>query len=191
LGQNTGYLANLSSPVQVGALTDWAQISSNETFCAAVKTNGTLWSWGGNSDGELGQNISYSINRSSPVQVGALTDWSQVSAGGNFCVAVKTNGTLWSWGLGTFGRLGQDNTVRRSSPVQVGALTDWAQASARLSHCVAIKTNNTLWSWGRNQRGQLGQNNVIDLSSPVQVGSLTSWTRLGRGRGEHTLVIKT
>jgi hypothetical protein len=183
LGQNIAFTIARSSPVQVGALTDWSQVSAGLQFCAAIKTNGTLWSWGYNNHGQLGQNISDLILRSSPVQVGALTDWSQVSAGQTFCAAIKTNGTLWAWGRNSSGQLGQGNVSYRSSPVQVGALTDWSQVSLAAISCAAIKTNGTLWTWGSNYSGILGQNNTIDLSSPVQVGALTTWSSIGQGSG--------
>jgi alpha-tubulin suppressor-like RCC1 family protein len=181
LGQGTGYGFNLSSPVQVGALTDWAQVSAGSADCAAIKTNGTLWTWGSNVLGQLGQNIVFSNYRSSPVQVGALTDWAQVSAFNLQCAAIKTNGTLWSWGYNINGQLGLNDTTNRSSPVQVGALTDWAQVSVGLQFCAAIKTNGTLWTWGNGANNRLGQNNTVNLSSPVQVGSLTTWLRITRG----------
>jgi alpha-tubulin suppressor-like RCC1 family protein len=189
LGQNT--TTDLSSPVQVGALTDWAQVSAGSRLCAAIKTNGALWTWGRNTNGQLGQNIAVATNRSSPVQVGALTDWAQVSTGSYFCAAVKTNGTLWSWGYNGFGQLGQGNIISRSSPVQVGALTDWSQVSAGFRHCAAIKTNGTLWSWGENNQGQLGQGNVIRRSSPVQVGALTDWSQVSAGGQSFCAAIKT
>ncbi len=180
LGQNDRVYR--SSPTQVGSLTDWAQVSAGQFFCAAIKTNGTLWTWGFNQYGRLGQNISYLVYRSSPVQVGALTDWSKVDTGGGgtFCGAIKTNGTLWSWGQNSRGQLGQNNLVNRSSPVQVGALTDWSQVSAVLNSFSAIKTNGTLWTWGDNQVGQLGQNISVTVyrSSPVQVGALTDWSKI-------------
>jgi alpha-tubulin suppressor-like RCC1 family protein len=170
-----------SSPVQVGALTDWSQATGGNNFCAAIKTNGTLWSWGLNSSGQLGQNIAIATNRSSPVQVGALTDWAQVSAGSNFCAAIKTNGTLWSWGVNGSGQLGQNNLTYLSSPVQVGSLTDWSQVSAGSFMCAAIKTNGTLWSWGAGNNGRLGLNDEANRSSPVQVGALTDWSQVSPG----------
>jgi alpha-tubulin suppressor-like RCC1 family protein len=140
LGQNIAYTIDRSSPVQVGALTDWSQVSAGREFCAAIKTNGTLWTWGRNISGQLGQNISYSISRSSPVQVGALTDWAQVSAGLYICAAIKTNGTIWSWGNNSSGQLGLNDVANRSSPVQVGALTTWSSIGQGFSrsHNLAI-----------------------------------------------------
>jgi alpha-tubulin suppressor-like RCC1 family protein len=153
----------------------------------------SLFTWGYNNYGQLGQNnLTY---RSSPTQVGALTDWAQGSGGQNFCAAIKTNGTLWSWGQNNFGKLGQGNTINYSSPVQVGALTDWSQVSAARITCAAIKTNGSLWSWGRSNDGQLGQNNLIDRSSPVQIGALTGWSSIkmgqGSGSGSAVLSLKT
>jgi alpha-tubulin suppressor-like RCC1 family protein len=182
LGQNIVYTQNKSSPTQIGSLTNWNTISSGDNFVVATKTDGTIWSWGSNSSGELGQNISYTINRSSPVQVGALTTWSNASAGADFAMVTRINGTLWSWGRNAFGQLGQNDVINRSSPVQVGALTDWVVVSAGNSFTLAVKTNNTLWSWGRDLSGVLGQSTVnVNKSSPVQVGSLSTWLKVSAG----------
>jgi alpha-tubulin suppressor-like RCC1 family protein len=178
-----------SSPVQVGALTNWSQLSLGRAHCAAIKTDGTLWTWGWGLHGALGQNISPTINRSSPVQVGALTTWSQVSAGDNFAAAIKTDGTLWTWGYNNGGQLGHNNIISRSSPVQVGALTTWSQVSAGQISVTAIKTDGTLWTWGYNNNGQLGQNNSIARSSPIQIGALTNWSQASCKN--HVAAVKT
>jgi alpha-tubulin suppressor-like RCC1 family protein len=173
-----------SSPVQVGALTDWSQVAGGALHSHAIKTGGTLWSWGRNNVGQLGLNIASTVNRSSPVQVGALTTWLNVTAGMYHSLAIKTDGTLWSWGQNTYGQLGQNNRLNRSSPVQVGALTDWSQVSAGNYHTVAIKIDGTLWAWGLNATGQLGlSDTAIDRSSPVQVGALTNWSQVAAGYG--------
>ena len=118
LGQNT-LSVTLSSPTQIGSLTNWASVSAGKfgNYVAAIKTDGTMWSWGVGANGVLGQNSI--INRSSPVQIGALTDWSKVSMGNNNCLAIKTDGTLWAWGYGLLGTLGQNSTANTSSPVQI------------------------------------------------------------------------
>jgi alpha-tubulin suppressor-like RCC1 family protein len=177
--------------VQVGALTAWSQIAAGALHSLAVKTDGTLWSWGSNSYGQLGLGDGYTISRSSPVQVGALTNWADVAAGYSHSIAVKTDGTLWSWGNNGSGRLGQNNTINRSSPVQVGALTGWVQASGASESSSAVKNDGTLWSWGRNNNGQLGLNDTANRSSPVQVGALATWSKIAIGsRAEHMLVLK-
>jgi len=112
-----------SSPVQVGSLTTWAKIAAGKTYSSAIKTDGTLWAWGYNPSGNLGDGTATA--RSSPVQVGALTTWAQVSCGELHTLAVRTDGTLWAWGNNQTGQLGQGNQTPRSSPVQVGTATNW------------------------------------------------------------------
>lgn len=186
-----------SSPVQVGALTNWSQVSAGGgSDCAAIKTDGTLWSWGANDSGVLGLNTRqtnsgypdyFVYNRvSSPTQVGSLTDWAFVSLKTNSCLAVKTDGTLWTWGKNDQGQLGLGNTAFRSSPVQVGALTTWDKGSIGEVNAAAIKTSGTIWLWGSGFQGQLGQNNTVDQSSPVQVGALSTWLSVSPG----TIAIK-
>lgn len=132
-GQNSGGALGLnniidySSPVQVGSSSDWWKISAGgSSYSIALKTNGTLWAWGDNFYGNLGQNNT--VYYSSPVQIGALSDWWKISAGGGrFILAIKTNGSLWSWGYNLYGMLGTGNTTNRSSPVQVGTLLNWSK----------------------------------------------------------------
>lgn len=187
LGDNT--TIKRSSPVQIGALTTWSQAYCGGNFTVAIKTDGTLWSWGYGAQGQLGLNISYTnSNRSSPIQVGALTNWSKVSAGDQFTIAVKTDGTLWTWGRNIFGQLGTGDVIYRSSPVQVGALTTWSQVAAGDLFAVAIKTDKTLWTWGSNTYGRLGDNTNVNKSSPIQIGS-NSWAKIACG-GSHTIAIE-
>ena len=176
---DAGAYTQRSSPVQIGALTTWYQVVTSNTHTIATKTDGTLWSWGRNNEGQLG--LGDSVNRYSPVQVGALTTWYQISAGGSgFTVAIKTDGTLWSWGRNNSGQLGLNDTANRSSPVQVGALTTWSKVANGESHIIAVKTDGTLWSWGQNDAGKLGLGDTVYRSSPVQVGLLTTWLTLSK-----------
>lgn len=189
-GENTqgqlglGNRTNRSSPVQVGVLTDWLTISANKDSgnytSASVKTDGSLWTWGGNNDGVLGLGTSTVNPRSVPAQVGTLTNWSDVSISRHM-LAVKTDGTLWAWGVNNQGPLGQNNTISRSSPVQVGALTDWEKVATPFFASLAIKTDGTLWSWGFNVHGALGVGDTVTRSSPVQVGALTNWSSVSGG----------
>jgi alpha-tubulin suppressor-like RCC1 family protein len=152
-----GTTTGRSSPVSViGGFTDWCQVSAGSSHTAAVRTNGTLWAWGSNTVGQLGDGTVTS--RSSPVSViGGFTNWCQVSAGDRHTAALRTNGTLWAWGCNGNGRLGDGTTTSRSSPVSVvGGFTDWCQVSAGNQHTAAVRTNGTLWAWGSNTVGQLG-----------------------------------
>ena len=172
-----GNRTNYSSPKQIGALTTWSTIAAGYAISAAIKSDGTLWTWGrGASFGATGHNNL--TNYSSPVQVGSLTNWANISIGFFQMIAIKTDGTLWSWGANNLGQLGLGNTTYYSSPKQIGALTNWSSTSCGNYHVLSIKTDGTLWSWGNNNYGQLGINNITQYSSPKQVGSLTSWINI-------------
>jgi alpha-tubulin suppressor-like RCC1 family protein len=182
-----------SSPVQVGTNTNWSKLAIGTI--GAIKTDGTLWLWGRGHYGRLG--IGDSIYRSSPVQVGADTNWSMV-VGTRYAAmaAIKTNGTLWTWGRqtrGVSGRVSAGLSGETNSPTQVGSATDWSRISAgQQNFMMAIKTNGTLWLWGDNQYYQLGTGdgglNVANRSSPTQIGSATKWTTVSAGRF-HSLAI--
>ena len=170
-----------STPVQVGALTNWSSVECGYTMIAAIKTDGTLWAISANDYGQLGNNT-IGIWYSSPVQIGSLTGWKQVSCGYAHTSAIRTDGTLWAWGANDSGQLGLNNSAWYSSPVQVGALTNWKSVVVSTSvSTMAIKTDGTLWGWGYNVGGELGIGNIVNYSSPVQVGSLTSWKTVGAG----------
>ncbi len=191
LGLNN--VASRSRPVQVGSNTNWKLISNGLYTTAAIKTDGTLWAWGRNTQGQLGLNDSEPVYRSSPVQVGSATNWSLVSTNWRHTAAIKTDGTLWTWGDNLYGQLGTNNTVSRSSPVQVGILTNWSQVSMSAAHLIFIKTNGTLWTSGYNPSGQLGLNDRVYRSSPVQVGVATNWSQISGGVGNSSKIaaIKT
>src|SRR3989338_3488524 len=157
------------SPTQIGTDANWSSVSAGgaytSNYTAAIKIDGTLWSYG---DGTY-----------SPIQIGTDSNWSSVSAGYSHTVAIKTDGTLWAWGAG-YG----------TTPVQVGTDTNWSSVSAGFWHTAAIKTDGTLWAWGRNVEGQLGDGTGIDKSSPIQIGTDTDWSSVSAG-GYHTVAIRT
>lgn len=189
LGDNT--VSSKSSLVQtISAGTNWVTVSCGQYHTAAVRTDGTLWSWGLNTSGQLGDNSV--TNRSSPVQItGGGTNWRTVSCGANYSAAVKTDGTLWSWGLNDYGQLGDNTVVKKSSPVQiVGGGTNWQTVSCGGEHVGAIKTDGTLWMWGRNQNSQLGTADITDRSSPVQTITGGVWSKVSASSGTHTVGIK-
>jgi len=190
LGDNT--TTDKSSPIQtVTRGTNWVQVSQGYSFTGAIKTDGTLWLWGSNYNGELGDNTV--ALKSSPVQTIARgNNWKQVACGTGTCLAVKTDGTLWGCGSGTYGNLGTNDTLLYSSPVQTVAYgTNWKQVSANVYHTAAVKTDGTLWMWGYNYYGNLGDNTQVDKSSPVQtVAGGTNWKQVSCGNF-HTAAIKT
>jgi alpha-tubulin suppressor-like RCC1 family protein len=132
LGDNT--TISKSSPIQtIAGGTNWKQVSGGEATCTAIKYDGTLWLWGSNATGQLGDNTT--ISRSSPVQtVSGGTNWKLVSAGYGFTAAVKTNGTLWTWGNNTNGQLGDNTTIFKSSPIQtINGGSNWKMVNAASS----------------------------------------------------------
>jgi alpha-tubulin suppressor-like RCC1 family protein len=135
-------ITNRSSPAQVGSDTNWSKISYRASdLVAVIKTDGTLWMWGRNVNGNLGQGDV--ANRSSPIQVGSLTNWKSIEFSQFHTSAIKTDGTLWAWGsMGTTtaGRLGLNDTIHRSSPVQVGTDTNWKRVSNGIITTLALKT---------------------------------------------------
>jgi len=178
LGDNSSI--NKSSPVQtVSTGLNWIRACSNGLTGSqgGIKLDGTLWLWGDNSAGNLGNNNT--VNRSSPVQtVAAGTNWCNLSfSNTGRSAGLKTDGTLWLWGCGTAGTLGDNNTIRRSSPVQTVATgTNWTSVASGSQHMAGIKRDGTLWMWGLNTTGELGINNIVSRSSPVQtISTTTTW----------------
>tara|TARA_R100001082_G_C4347644_1_gene153039 strand:- start:84 stop:1310 length:1227 start_codon:yes stop_codon:yes gene_type:complete len=180
-----------SSPTQVGTDTTWTNRTDEEEFnglykitrststCLAIKTDGTLWSWGGNGYGALLNNLPSTIKRSSPTQVGTDTTWKALNYGRDSGFhAVKTDGTLWAWGRNTYGRLGLNNTVNYSSPTQMPGTT-WDKIGGQGQVHMATKTDGTLYAWGNNTYGQLAQNSTSGRrSSPMQIPG-TTWRDVG------------
>ncbi len=193
LGDNTS--TNRSSPVSVvGGFTNWCQGSASATSTVAVRTSGSAWSWGRNSFGQLGDNTTTS--RSSPVSVvGGFSDWCQVgsaNAGTAHALAVRSNGTLWAWGAGFSGQLGNNAASQSSSPVSVvGGFSDWCQSSLGNSWSVAVRTSGSAWAWGANSFGQIGDNSTTGRSSPVSVvGGFSDWCQVSAAIA-HVVAVRT
>ncbi len=176
-----GNLVQQTRPVQIAGTT-WSSVAAGASHTCAVKTNGTLWCWGLNSTGQVG-NGGVVTPQNAPVQVGALTTWALVAAGNAHTCAVKTDGTLWCWGKGSSGQLGNNCACGTpvSSPVQVGVLTTWSTNAAGSDYSCATKTDGTVWCWGNNTTNQQGTSNGNPQPLPKQIGALTTWSRVGAG----------
>ena len=195
LGDNTT-ISRYTPVTTFAGGTNWKQVTCGSSHTAAVKTDGTLWTWGSNSYGRLGDNTI--INRYTPVTTFAGgTNWKQVSCGSNHTAAIKTDGTLWTWGRNSYGQLGDNTIITRSTPVTTFAGgTNWKQVAGGALHIAAIKTDGTLWTWGLNyvfgiNIGALGNNTQTNSSTPVTTfAGGTNWKQVACG-GFHTTAIKT
>lgn len=185
LGNGTS-TPNVSSPIHIGALFDWGRVKAGTKFNSTVKTDGTLWTWGINGSGQLGDGTT--TNHSSPVHIGVATNWgTNLSAGDSHTMLIKSDHTLWGWGEGDHGELGNGVAANISSPVQIGT-SSWTAVSAGVGHTLMILANGTLWATGDNVNGQLGDGTKVDKSSPVQIGA-SSWIAVAAGNN-HSLGIK-
>ncbi len=169
-----------SISIQVNAQC-WARISAGNAHTLAIKNDGTLWAWGFNQDGQLGDGTN--TNRTFPVQVGTAADWSSVYVSdGNFSLALKSNGTLWAWGENSVGQLGNGTFTNSNIPIQVGSNNDWLIVSPGYNYILATKTNQTLWAWGGNGTGQLGNGSIdFGIDAPVQIGTDNDWLWVDAG----------
>ena len=138
---------------------------------------GSLYAWGTNPTGSLGQNNT--TKYSSPVQVGTNTTWKFSSMSKRHAMAIKTDGTLWAWGRGMAGGLGLNSNTERSSPTQIGTRTNWKTCASRTYGGAATTTPGQLYSWGYNPQGQVGDNTTTQRSSPIQIPG--SWTCVDTG----------
>ena len=165
----------------------WKTVSAGINHTVALKGDGTLWAWGQNYRGQLGDGTT--TDRLSPAQIGTDAYWQTVVASGEHTVALKDDGTLWSWGFNFFGQLGDGTTINRSLPVQIGAATNWHSVSAGSRHTVAIQGDGTLWAWGDNSNGQLGDGTTTNRSLPVKIGTYPTWESASAG-SNHSVAIQ-
>jgi trimeric autotransporter adhesin len=185
-----------SIPTTFAAGNDWKQVSTSFFNVTAIKTDGTLWTFGNGAYGQLGNNDTTDAIETPITTFAGGTNWKQVSCGSNHTAAIKTDGTLWAWGLGSSGQLGNASTTDKSTPVTTFAGgTNWKQVSCGNNHTAAIKTDGTLWAWGQNYlglaNGMLGNNAATDVSTPVTTfAGGSNWKQVSGG-GSHTAAIKT
>ncbi len=177
-GSNT----STSSPGQIAIGTsNWASVAAGTAFTVAIQSNGTLWTWGANGSGQLGNGNN--TNTNSPGQIANGNVWTAVTAGSDFAVARRSDGTLWAWGNNSIGQLGIGSTATTTSttPLQAGAGTSWKAVAAGSDFVLAIAQDSTMWGWGDNSSGQLGNGTTTSSASPVQVSGGTTWAAVAAG----------
>lgn len=201
-GGSLGLSANTSevnTPTQIGLDNDWSKISCGLFHTLALKSNGTIWACGYNNVGQLGNGNSGTGTYSDAlIQVGSDNDWMEILAGAAFSLALKTDGTLWAWGLNETSQLGDGATTNQLVPIQIGADTNWKSLGYSGYSAAAIKTDGTLWTWGLGAQGQLGNGSSSNASVPTQVGVDSDWISVSGGggygfagtTGDHYLALK-
>jgi hypothetical protein len=127
----------------------------------ALKNDGTVWAWGKNNYGQLGDGTN--VQRATPVQVTSLSNVTQIAAGEDFSLALKNDGTVWAWGWNQNGTLGTGNSTNHSTPFQVSAL-----------HTLALKNDGTLWAWGYNPNWNVSDTNLLVVNLPIEVTGFCS-----------------
>lgn len=152
----------------------WSTMSTSDTHSGAIKTDGSLWLWGSNQYGQLSESTSTAV-RKIPFRVGTATNWKTISIGHYYTVVIQTDGTLWSCGDSSYGKLGLGVPAPTVNLTQIGTATNWKTVSAGFSNTSAIKTDGTLWSWGYNGSGELGDGTIVNKTSPIQIGTATNW----------------
>ena len=170
-------------PVSVSAQT----AGGGGSHTTVLKDDGTVWSWGANGNGQLGDGSTTS--RVLPTNVATLSNVVGIADGDTHVVAVKSDGTVWAWGLNGSGQLGDGTTTQRTTPVQIPTLSDVIAVAAGTAHSVALKSDGTVWAWGLNSNGQLGDGTTTPRTSPVQVTGLSGITSIASG-SYHVLAVK-
>ena len=176
-----------TKPLMVTSLEGIQAVSTGYSHSLALDLDSTVWVWGNNSNGQLGD--STYTTRHTPVKVSKLTDVKAVSAGLWHSLALKENGTVWAWGRNEYGRLGDGTNTTRHTPVQVSGLSGAAAISGGGAHSLALKEDGTVWAWGSNFFGQLGDGTMDDKLTPVQVKGLTDVVAVSAG-SLHSLAVK-
>ncbi|NLH98183.1 MAG: hypothetical protein GX446_01680 [Chthonomonadales bacterium] len=159
-------------PDDVGFLTDVIAIAAGTWHSMALKSDGTVWAWGHNYRGKLGDGTT--TNRTTPVQVLNLTNIRAIACGFGHSLAVGWDGTVWAWGDNTKGQLGDGTTEHRSVPVQVVGITNGKAVSGGYWTSLALLTDGTVSGWGYNSFGQIGDNTNTDRLTPAPVFGLTN-----------------
>jgi alpha-tubulin suppressor-like RCC1 family protein len=176
------------TPLRVGngfmqpAQSGRAVISAGLNHTVALKADGSLWAWGKNDSGQLGDGSL--TDTAIPKQIG--TGYAAVKVGASHTVALKTDGSVWAWGLNSDGQLGDGTYTDSLVPKQIG--TGYTAIGAGAYHSLALKSDNSLWAWGYNGDGQLGDGTRTSSVSPKLIG--TGYTVIGAG-AEHNLALKS
>jgi len=185
--EDSTYVSIVNAKMYVVDTSKFVQIAAGDAHNIALKADGSLWAWGNNSYGQLGDGST--VSKITPVQIGTAKDWKSIVAGGWQTLALKIDGSLWAWGNNNSGQLGDGSTVNKNTPVQIGTAKDWKIIAAGYNHTIALKADGSLWAWGNNNSGQLGDGSTVNKNSPLLIGSEKDWITITAG-SDHTIALK-
>jgi T5SS/PEP-CTERM-associated repeat protein len=171
-----------------GAISNVWAVAGGETHTVAADSKGTVWTWGNNSNGQLGNGTS--INYYSPLAISGVSNVMGVAAGQYHTMAVQADGTVWTWGDNSYGQLGIGSSGGNTNvPAKAVGLTQMIGLAAGAYHSVALRSDGTVWAWGYNGNGQLGDGTWTDQSVPEQLGTISNVVAIAAG-GYHTVALR-
>jgi len=159
----------ITVPTQIGTSTDWDKVYTQSQHSHGIKTDGSIWAWGSNTYGELGDGTY--TNRNSPIQIGSDTDWKSISLCNLSTYYIKNNGTLYSCGQNQLGQLGNGTNIGTNIPTQISTSISLKDISAGGYQVFIIDTEKKLWATGHNRDGNLGNGTTVNSNVFVQVST--------------------
>lgn len=180
LGQGTAGVPN-PTPTMISGLTGVVSMAAGDRHTLIAKADGTVWVWGANDVGQLGQGTTDMTSHPNPIQVPGITDAVAVGAGLFHCLVVRSDGTVTAWGQNDFGQLGDGSQTNNPSPGPVPGLTGVTSVAGGILYSLAVKSDGTVWSWGQNGFGQLGNTVPVFSAVPVPVLQLPFVTKARAG----------
>lgn len=154
-------------------------VAGGSDHSVALLADGTVWAWGWNGYGQLGDGTT--TNSSTPVQVSGLTDIVAIAVGGSHALAIRDDGSLWAWGHNGYGQLGDGTKTNRSTPVEITSLADVVAIDGSNGHSLAVLGDGSVWAWGDNSYGQLGDGTYTTRTSPTEVSGLGAAVSVSAG----------
>lgn len=193
-------VTNQTTPAPItppaGAPSTWTELDAGFNHTCAARADKTLWCWGVNTRGQLGDGTKVARPSATQVLPADTHDWTTVAAAGEFSCGLRTGGALWCWGRNDVAQLGLGFAspaadISVPNPTKVGNAS-YSAIDAGANHACAVKTDGTLWCWGRNASSELGLGNAVGpVLSPTQVGAANDWAQPHLGQGLHTCATKT